>query len=168
VPGHERFVRNMVAGVCGIDFALLVVAADDGVMPQTVEHVQILDLLGVRRGLAVMTKVDRVDAARRPQVRAQSRRCSHGTALQGLEVVEASPVTGEGIEAVAARCAPPPRRRRRAGARPPLPLRRRPRLHRRRQRHGGDRHRVQTARRHVGDRLLVSPGGWPPACAACT
>jgi selenocysteine-specific elongation factor len=100
VPGHERFVRNMVAGVCGIDFALLVVAADDGVMPQTVEHVQILDLLGVHRGLAVITKVDRVDAARRPWVRAQTEALVAGTALAGLEVVEASPVTGEGIEAV--------------------------------------------------------------------
>ncbi len=48
VPGHERFIRNMLAGVCGIDFALLVVAADDGVMPQTIEHLHILDLLGVR------------------------------------------------------------------------------------------------------------------------
>jgi len=49
VPGHERFIRNMLAGVCGIDYALLVVAADDGVMPQTIEHLHILDLLGVRR-----------------------------------------------------------------------------------------------------------------------
>jgi selenocysteine-specific elongation factor len=100
VPGHERFVRNMVAGVCGIDFALLVVAADDGVMPQTVEHVQILDLLDVRRGVAVITKVDRVDAARRPQVRSEIEALVAGTALEGLGVVEASAVTGEGIEAV--------------------------------------------------------------------
>ena len=64
VPGHERFIRNMLAGVCGIDFALLVVAADDGVMPQTVEHLHILDLLHVARGAAVITKTDRVDAAR--------------------------------------------------------------------------------------------------------
>ncbi|MCX7197291.1 MAG: GTP-binding protein, partial [Proteobacteria bacterium] len=59
VPGHERFVRNMLAGVSGIDFVLLVVAADDGVMPQTREHLAILDLLGVRQGLLVITKVDR-------------------------------------------------------------------------------------------------------------
>jgi len=101
VPGHERFVRNMVAGVCGIDFALVVVAADDGVMPQTVEHLQILDLLGVRRGLAVMTKVDRVDAERRKQVRAQIEALVAGTTLEGLPLVDASPVTGEGMEAVA-------------------------------------------------------------------
>src|SRR4029434_2393293 len=56
VRGHERFIRNMLAGVCGIDFALLVVAADDGVMPQTIEHLNILDLLHVKRGAAIITK----------------------------------------------------------------------------------------------------------------
>ena len=56
VPGHERFVRNMVAGCTGIDLALLVVAADDGVMPQTTEHVDIIDVLGVRQGMIAMTK----------------------------------------------------------------------------------------------------------------
>jgi len=71
VPGHERFVRNMLAGVCGIDFAMVVVAADDGVMPQTVEHLQILDLLGIRRGLVVMSKVDRADNARRGEVQSE-------------------------------------------------------------------------------------------------
>ncbi|WP_347259655.1 selenocysteine-specific translation elongation factor [Rudaea sp.] len=64
VPGHERFVHTMVAGAGGIDFALLVVAADDGVMPQTREHLAILDLLGVTRGAVALTKIDRVDAAR--------------------------------------------------------------------------------------------------------
>jgi selenocysteine-specific elongation factor len=103
VPGHERFVRNMVAGVCGIDFALLVVAADDGVMPQTIEHVQILDLLGVRRGLAVMTKVDRVDAARQQQVRAQIAALLAGTGLDSLPVVAASAVSGEGMATLATR-----------------------------------------------------------------
>ena len=61
VPGHERFVRTMVAGATGIDVALLVVAADDGVMPQTREHVEILDLLGVDRGVVAITKSDLVD-----------------------------------------------------------------------------------------------------------
>ena len=64
VPGHERLVHTMVAGASGIDFALLVVAADDGVMPQTREHVAILQLLGVRHGAVALTKIDRVDAAR--------------------------------------------------------------------------------------------------------
>jgi selenocysteine-specific elongation factor len=69
VPGHERFIRNMIAGVPAIDFALLVVAADDGPMPQTVEHLAILDLLGVSAGAVVITKIDRVEAARVEQVR---------------------------------------------------------------------------------------------------
>ncbi|WP_157057925.1 GTP-binding protein, partial [Calditerricola satsumensis] len=62
VPGHERFIRQMVAGVAGIDVALLVVAADEGVMPQTREHLAILELLGIRRGLIALTKTDLVDA----------------------------------------------------------------------------------------------------------
>src|ERR1700723_3554271 len=61
VPGHERFVRNMLAGVGGIDLVLLVVAADESIMPQTREHFDILQLLGVRRGIAVITKADAVD-----------------------------------------------------------------------------------------------------------
>ena len=62
VPGHERFIKNMLAGVGGIDAALLVIAADEGPMPQTNEHLNILDLLGVERGLIVLTKRDLVDA----------------------------------------------------------------------------------------------------------
>ncbi|CAB3748468.1 selenocysteine-specific translation elongation factor [Paraburkholderia humisilvae] len=68
VPGHEKLVHTMAAGACGIDFALLVIAADDGVMPQTREHLAILELLGVTRGAVALTKVDRVDAARLAQV----------------------------------------------------------------------------------------------------
>ena len=64
VPGHERFIRNMLAGAHGIDLVLFTVAADDGVMPQTEEHLDILHLLGVRRGIFVITKIDLVDAAR--------------------------------------------------------------------------------------------------------
>src|SRR6476620_9417133 len=62
VPGHEKFVHNMLAGATGIDFVLLVIAADDGVMPETREHLAILDLLGVRRGILVITKSDLADA----------------------------------------------------------------------------------------------------------
>ena len=69
VPGHERFVRNMVAGIGGIDYALLVIAADDGVMPQTIEHLAIIDLLGVKTGAIALTKADRVDAERLADVR---------------------------------------------------------------------------------------------------
>jgi len=71
VPGHERFVRTMIAGAWGIDFALLVVAADDGVMPQTLEHLEILDLLGIARGAVAVTKRDRVSATRLDEVRAE-------------------------------------------------------------------------------------------------
>ncbi len=71
VPGHERLVHTMAAGACGIDFALLVIAADDGVMPQTREHVAILQLFGVTRGAVALTKVDRVDEARLHAVEAE-------------------------------------------------------------------------------------------------
>ncbi|RQH08953.1 selenocysteine-specific translation elongation factor [Paraburkholderia dinghuensis] len=71
VPGHEKLVHTMAAGACGIDFALLVIAADDGVMPQTREHLAILRLLGVNAGAVALTKTDRVDAARLAEVRAE-------------------------------------------------------------------------------------------------
>ena len=71
VPGHERLVHTMVAGVGGIDYALLVIAADDGVMPQTREHLAILELLGITRGAIALTKIDRVDDARIGEVKAQ-------------------------------------------------------------------------------------------------
>ena len=69
VPGHERFVHNMLCGVAGIDAVLFVVAADDGPMPQTREHLAILDLLEVKHGLVALTKIDRVSAARAAEVR---------------------------------------------------------------------------------------------------
>ena len=81
VPGHERLVHTMVAGACGIDFALLVVAADDGVMPQTREHVAILELLGVSQGAVALTKMDRVDGRRLGEVDAQVKAVLGCTAL---------------------------------------------------------------------------------------
>src|ERR1700742_3917127 len=71
VPGHEKFIHTMLAGATGIDFALLVIAADDGVMPQTREHLAILDLLGVTKGAVAVTKCDRVEASRVREVHAQ-------------------------------------------------------------------------------------------------
>jgi selenocysteine-specific elongation factor len=100
VPGHERFVRNMLAGVCGIDFALLIVAADDGVMPQTREHLNIVDLLGIDRGIAVVTKADRVDAQRLREVTQEAGQLLAGTSLAGSRVMPVSAATGEGIEAL--------------------------------------------------------------------
>src|SRR3954463_7508689 len=73
VPGHEKFVHNMLAGATGIDFVLLVVAADDGVMPQTREHVAIVDLLGVSRGVVALTKVDLVSSEHRAEVEQEIR-----------------------------------------------------------------------------------------------
>src|SRR5687767_12389938 len=97
VPGHERFIRNMLAGVCGIDFALLVVAADDGVMPQTIEHLHILDLLHVKRGAAIITKVDRVEPERVREVEAQVSALLQSTQLAGARVTAVSAVSGVGI-----------------------------------------------------------------------
>ncbi|RWM22757.1 MAG: selenocysteine-specific translation elongation factor [Mesorhizobium sp.] len=98
VPGHERFVHTMVAGASGIDFVLLVVAADDGVMPQTREHMAIIDLLGVRRGLVVLSKCDLADAARRAAVAADIRSALVGTVLEEAAIIPVSAVTGEGID----------------------------------------------------------------------
>ena len=103
VPGHEKFVHNMLAGAGGIDFALLVVAADDGVMPQTLEHLAIVDLLGIDRGLVAMTKVDLVAYVRREAVQAGIARALEGTGLAGSDIVPVSAVSGEGIEALRAR-----------------------------------------------------------------
>ena len=100
VPGHEKFIRNMLAGATGIDFVLLVVAADDGVMPQTLEHLAIVDLLGIRHGLVALTKADLVDAARRAEVTAEIADTLSGTALAGADIVPVSTVSGEGIDAL--------------------------------------------------------------------
>ncbi len=97
LPGHERFIRNMVAGATGIDLALLVVAADDGVMPQTREHVEILGLLGIRRVLVVLNKVDAVDPEMCELAREELVEFLGGTALRGAPVFPCSALTGAGI-----------------------------------------------------------------------
>jgi len=102
VPGHERFIHNMLSGVAGIDFALLVVAADDGPMPQTREHLAILDLLGVRRGAVALTKIDRVSAARVDAVKGQLAALLAPTALAGAPLVPLSVVSGVGVAALKA------------------------------------------------------------------
>jgi len=102
VPGHERFVRNMLAGAHGMDLVLFTVAADDGVMPQTEEHLDILHLLGVRRGVFVITKVDLVDAARIAAVREEIEILALDTTLEGAPILPVSTVTGEGLEALRA------------------------------------------------------------------
>src|SRR5438477_2943726 len=117
VPGHERFIRNMLAGAHGMDLVLFTVAADDGVMPQTEEHLDILHLLGVRRGIVVITKIDLVDAARVAAVREEVEILTVDTTLEGSPVVPVSMVTGTGLDALRAEIAallgappePPPR-----------------------------------------------------------
>src|SRR5271170_5034601 len=97
VPGHERLVRTMLAGATGIDFVLLVVAADDGVMPQTIEHLAIIDILGIEQGLVALTKVDSVPDARRAEAAAEIALALDGTSLAGADLIPVSSVTGEGI-----------------------------------------------------------------------
>ena len=97
VPGHERFVNNMLAGVGGIDVALLVVAADESVMPQTREHLAILDLLQIRRGVVALTKKDLVDDDWLDLVSAEVEEVLEGTVLEGSAIYPVSAVTGDGL-----------------------------------------------------------------------
>ena len=98
VPGHERFIKNMLAGVGAIDLAMLIVAADESVMPQTREHLAILDILRIRRGLVVITKVDLVDEELVELVKAEVEDTLVGTAFEGCPMAPVSAYTGEGID----------------------------------------------------------------------
>ncbi|HYG11657.1 MAG TPA: selenocysteine-specific translation elongation factor [Pyrinomonadaceae bacterium] len=98
VPGHERFVKNMLAGAHGIDAVALVIAADEGVMPQTREHFDISKLLGVRSGLVVVTKIDTVDEELLALVRAEAEELVAGSFLDGAPVVAVSARGGEGLD----------------------------------------------------------------------
>jgi selenocysteine-specific elongation factor len=98
VPGHERFIKNMLAGATGIDLAVLVVAADDSVMPQTREHLEILRLLGLRHGLVALTKCDLVDETSREVVELEIRELVQGSFLEKAPIIRTSAQTGEGIE----------------------------------------------------------------------
>jgi selenocysteine-specific elongation factor len=97
VPGHERFVKNMLAGATGIDLALLVVAADDSVMPQTREHLEILRLLGLRHGLIALTKCDLVDETTREVVELEIRDLVRGSFLENARLIQTSAHSGAGI-----------------------------------------------------------------------
>jgi len=98
VPGHEKFVRQMVAGSGGIDIAALVVALDEGVMPQTVEHLDILNLLGIRQGLVVLTKLDLVDEELALLAEEDVREAVNGTFLEEAPMIRVSSKTSEGID----------------------------------------------------------------------
>ena len=98
VPGHEHFIKTMVAGAAGIDGVLFVVAADDGIMPQTREHLEILTLLGVRHGLTVLTKIDRVSEQRLAAVTEELGTFLAGTFLQNAPICPISSITGRGFD----------------------------------------------------------------------
>jgi len=100
VPGHERFVKNMLAGVGGIDLVVLVIAADEGVMPQTREHLAICELLRVREGLVALTKIDMVDPDWLELVQEDTAEFLRGTFLEGKPIVPVSSRTGEGLDAL--------------------------------------------------------------------
>ena len=97
VPGHERFVKTMLAGVGGIDLVVLVIAADEGVMPQTREHLHICELLQVKRGLIALTKVDLVEPDWQEMVRADLEGFLAGTFLEGAPVIPVSSISGKGL-----------------------------------------------------------------------
>src|SRR5207244_2858292 len=109
VPGHERFIKNMLAGATGIDLAVLVIAADDSIMPQTREHLEILKLLGLRHGVVALTKCDLVDETTLEVVELEIRELVHGSFLEEAAIIRTSAQTGQGIEelkkGIAAACA---------------------------------------------------------------
>ncbi len=115
MPGHERFVRTMVAGASGLDFVLLVIAADEGVMPQTREHLEICSLLGVKHGLVALTKMDIVDEEMLELAREDVSDFLKGTFLEGAAIFPVSAVSGEGMDelraAIAEQCRRRPERR---------------------------------------------------------
>jgi len=98
VPGHERFIKNMLAGVGAIDLAMLIVAADESVMPQTREHLAILNILQIKRGLVVITKIDTVDEELVELVKAEVEDVLEGTSFQGAQMIGVSAYTGDGID----------------------------------------------------------------------
>ena len=97
VPGHEKFVKNMVAGVSGIDMTILVVAADDGIMPQTIEHFQIMELLGVSHGIVALTKIDLVSEERINEVSEEIRDFLEGTFMEDAPICPVSSQTYDGF-----------------------------------------------------------------------
>ena len=97
VPGHHRFIHNMVAGVAAMQYALLTVAADDGPMPQSREHLQILELTGLRQGVVALTKCDRVSPERILEAERETRALLAGTFLEGAHIIQTSAQTGHGI-----------------------------------------------------------------------
>lgn len=100
VPGHEKFVKNMVAGVTGMDLVAFIIAADEGIMPQTVEHFEICQLLGVKKGMVVLTKKDMVDEDWLEMVQDEIHEFCEGSFLEEAPIIPVSSITGEGIDVV--------------------------------------------------------------------
>lgn len=100
VPGHEKFIKNMLAGVIGMDVVILVVAADEGMMPQSIEHLQILNLLGIKKGFIALTKIDRVEEEWLELVEEETREKVKGTFLEDKDIVRVSSTTGEGLDKI--------------------------------------------------------------------
>ena len=98
VPGHIKFINNMLAGVSAIDYAMLVIAADDGVMPQTIEHLEILNLLGIKSGLIAVAKIDRCDESQIAETLNEISELVRETFLENADVYPVSSTSGEGIE----------------------------------------------------------------------
>ena len=98
VPGHEKFIKNMVAGAYGIDFVLLVIAADEGVMPQTREHLEICSLLGIQNGIIALTKKDMVDHEMLELAKEDIQEFVKGSFLEHAPIFPVSSHTGEGLE----------------------------------------------------------------------
>ena len=115
VPGHEKFIKNMLAGIGGIDFVVFVVAADEGIMPQTREHLEICTLLGIRRGIVALTKADLADPDMLALAREEAQDFLKGTFLEGAPVHAVSAATGQGIgelrQALIDQCRAAPRKR---------------------------------------------------------
>jgi selenocysteine-specific elongation factor len=100
VPGHEKFVKNMVAGVAGMDLVAFIIAADEGIMPQTIEHFEICRLLGVKQGIVVLTKKDMVEEDWLEMVEEEVREFCEGSFLEEAPIIPVSSVTGDGIDTV--------------------------------------------------------------------
>ena len=165
VPGHERFVRNMLAGAFGIDAVVLVVAADESVMPQTREHFHICRLLGIPRGLVVLSKCDLADAETQALAELEVRELVLGSFLEGRPILRVSARTGEGLPALReARCSPWRARRPRAGSHRAPAGAGGPGLHPARLRHRGHGHRP--GRRRGARGRAARPARRPPGAGA--
>ena len=129
VPGHEKFVHTMVVGASGIDFVLLVVAANDGIMPQTREHLAIVDLLGVASGVVALSKADLVSSERLAEVEASVRSELANTTLAEVPAIAVSAATGAGLDALRAHLIDAARSLCEAGSLGPVSPRGRPFIH---------------------------------------